>query len=107
MPELKIGTVVRAQRLSPILGTFCLAPERGSRFPDYVAGQYIALRGDRCRLTKGVVGPDGRRHFAPDLDESGAPKLGPVTHSYSVFSAPFETQAHGYLEFYIVLERGA
>jgi ferredoxin-NADP reductase len=105
MADWKVGTVLRTQRLSPILGTFRLRPESGSRFPDYQAGQYIALRRDRCRLTKKVVGPDGRNRYVPDLDASGHPKLGPVTHSYSIASAPFESQESGHLEFYVVLER--
>jgi ferredoxin-NADP reductase len=41
----------------------------------------------------------------PDLDGSGQPKIGPVTHSYSIASAPFESQEHGCLEFYVVLEK--
>jgi len=87
--------------------TFRLMPQDGSRFPDYVAGQYIALRRDRCRLTKRVVEPAGGVRYVLDLDESGRPKLGPVTHSYSIASAPFETRQHGWLEFYLVLEKGA
>lgn len=104
MPDLKVGTVVRWQKLSPVLATFCLAPERGSRFPDYEPGQYIALRREQCRLTRPVVGPNGRR-YVPDLDPSGTPKRGPVTHSYSIVSAPFESQDNGHLEFYLVLEK--
>jgi len=84
---------------------FRLTPQSGNPFPDYVPGQYIALRRDRCRLTKRVVESEGRVRYVPDLDESGQPKLGPVTHSYSIASAPFETQEHGYLEFYVVLEK--
>lgn len=105
MAELRVGTVVRAQKLSSILATFCLVPESGSRFPDYEPGQYIALRREQCRLTKQAVGPDGHRRYVPDLDKSGNPKLGPVTHSYSIASAPFESQENGHLEFYIVLEK--
>jgi ferredoxin-NADP reductase len=105
MAEFKIGTVVDQRRLSPILMIFRLMPQDGSRFPDYLAGQYIALRRDRCRLTKRVVEPDGGVRYVPDLDESGRPKLGPVTHSYSIASAPFETRQHGHLEFYVVLEK--
>jgi len=84
--DLKVGTIVRRQRLSPILEIFDLAPEEGSRFPKYQSGQYIALRRDQCRLTKEVVGKDGRKRYVPDLDASGNPKLGPVTHSYSIAS---------------------
>jgi ferredoxin-NADP reductase len=105
MAELKIGTVVSRQRLSPLLMIFRLMPQEGSRFPDYVAGQYIALRRDRCRLTKRIVDPGGAIRYVPDLDESGRPRVGPVTHSYSIASAPFETRQHGYLEFYVVLEK--
>ena len=105
MAELKVGTVVGWQKLSPVLAIFRLVPESANRFPDYTPGQYIALRRERCRLTKQVIGPDGRTRYVPDLDESGKPKLGPVTHSYSIASAPFESQANGHLEFYVVLEK--
>lgn len=104
MPELKVGTVVGWQNLSSVLATFSLMPERGSRFPDYKPGQYIALRRENCRLTKRVIGADGRPDYLTDLDESGKPKLGPVTHSYSVASAPFETREKAHLDFYIIRE---
>jgi ferredoxin--NADP+ reductase len=105
MAELKVGTVTRWQTLSPILATFCLAPEKGTKFPDYEAGQYIALRRDDCRLTKKVV-DNGQVRYVPDLDGSGTQKIGAVTHSYSISSAPYESQQEGHLEFYIVLEQG-
>ena len=104
MAELKSGTVVDFQKFSTILAAFRLMPESGSRFPDYKPGQYIALRRENCRLTKRVVDPDGALHYVLDLDEFNNPKLGPVTHSYSIASAPYETQDNGYLEFYIVLD---
>ena len=105
MAELKVGKIFRWQQLSSILATFCLAPEDGSQFPGYEAGQYIALRRNNCRLTKKIAGPDGRPRYVPDLDASGKPKIGSVTHSYSIASAPYESQAQGHLEFYIVLEK--
>jgi ferredoxin-NADP reductase len=80
-------------------------PQEGSSFPDYKAGQYIALRRDDCKLTKKQVSADGRIEYVPDLDENGNPKRGQVTHSYSISSAPFETKQEGYLEFYIILEK--
>jgi ferredoxin-NADP reductase len=104
MAELKVGTVVDWRRLSPILAAFRLTPQDGGRFPDYQPGQYIALRRDDCRLTRRVVGPDGMATFVPVLDEQGRPKRGPVTHSYSIASAPSDTRRHGSLEFYVVLE---
>src|SRR5258708_1018548 len=104
MAELKVGTVVDWQRLSSILATFSLLPPAGDSFPDYKPGQYIALRRDDCRITKRVVGPDGHPTIVPVLDESGQPQRGPVTHSYSIASAPYETRAGGYLGFYLVLE---
>ena len=104
MADLKVGTVVQWQKLSPILVVFRLLPERGTPFPDYKPGQYFALRREKCRLTKKVVGADGRARYVADLDANGQPKLGPVTHSYSIVSAPFETREQGYLEFYVVLE---
>jgi ferredoxin-NADP reductase len=107
MAELKIGTAVDQRRLSPVLEIFRLRPQSDTRFPDYQPGQYIALRRDRCRLTKRVVAPGGQVRYVPDLDASGQPRIGPVTHSYSIASAPFETSEHGWLEFYVVLEKAA
>jgi ferredoxin-NADP reductase len=104
MAELKVGTAIDQRKLSSVLEIFRLMPETGGRFPDYVAGQYIALRRDRCRLTKRVT-DEGQVRYVPDLDESGRQKLGPVTHSYSIASAPFETREHEWLEFYVVLEK--
>lgn len=79
-------------------------PETGSRFPPYVAGQYIALRRNNCKLTRKQVDESGKVHYVPDLDEQGNQRIGPVTHSYSIATAPYETEQRGYLEFYIVLE---
>ena len=101
-----MGTVVHWQQLSPILSIFRLMPEDGSPFPGYKAGQYIALRRDDCRLTKRTIGEDGKPRYVPDLDEERNRKVGPVTHSYSISSAPFETERNRWLEFYVVLEEG-
>jgi ferredoxin-NADP reductase len=103
MAEKKIGTLIYRRNLSPILAIFRLVPDEGTVFPPYEVGQYIALRRENCRLTKKLVGPDGRFVYAPDLDESGQQKRGPVSHSYSIASAPYETQLHRYLEFYVIL----
>ncbi len=105
MAELKVGTVVDWHHLSTILATFRLMPAPGSRFPDYDAGQYIALRREDCRLTKRITDPNGVIRYVTDRDGSGNPKHGPVTHSYSVASAPCETRERGYLEFYVILEQ--
>jgi ferredoxin-NADP reductase len=107
MAEVKVGTVVDWHYLSTILARFRLMPARGSRFPDYDAGQYIALRREDCRLTKRITDPNGILRYVTDRDESGNAKHGPVTHSYSVASAPFETRERGYLEFYVILEQDA
>jgi ferredoxin-NADP reductase len=106
MAERKTGSVVHWQQLSPILSIFRLMPEDGSPFPEYKAGQYIALRREDCRLTKRVVGPDGKPRYIPDEDDAHNRKIGPVTHSYSISSAPFETARDRHLEFYVVLEAG-
>ena len=106
MAEKRTGRAATFERLSPVLATFRLQPEAGSPFPDYKAGQYIALSRADCKLTKRVVGPDGKADYAPDLDEGGQPRRGTVTHSYSISSAPWETRELGHLEFYIVLEIG-
>ena len=105
MAGRKVGTVIYKQDLSPILTIFRLMPEAGSPFPSSKAGQYIALRRDDCKLTKKLgLGPDGKPEYGPDLNGSGGQKIGPVTHSYSIASAPWETDEKRFLEFYVVLE---
>ncbi len=107
MAEKKFGSVIERRELSSILMTFRLAPARGDRFPDYQAGQYIALRRDDCKLTKRVKEPDGTSRFTPDLGPDGKQRSGQVAHSYSIASAPYETAEQGWLEFYVVLELDA
>lgn len=51
-----------------------------------------------------MVRTDGRIEYVPDLDENGKQKRGPVSHSYSIASAPYETLLHRYLEFYVILQ---
>jgi ferredoxin-NADP reductase len=104
MPEVRTGTVTVWRQLSPVLAYFRLAPEEGHRFPPYEAGQYMALRREDCRLTRRVTGSDGRPRYLPDLDESGRQKRGPVTHAYSLASAPCQTERDGHVEFLVVLE---
>lgn len=104
MAEKKIGLVVYRRLLSPLLEMFRVTPGDGTPFPPYTAGQFMALSRDNCRLTKKIPGPDGKPSFEYELDENGNPKRGQVTHSYSISSAPFETQEHGWLEYYVVLE---
>ena len=105
MASRKVGQVIYKHDLSPVLMIFRVQPEDGATFPAYKAGQYIALGRDDAKLTKKVgVDHDGRPVFAPDLDESGKQRVGPVMHSYSIASAPWETAEHGYLEFYVVQE---
>ncbi len=106
MAERRRGTISRWQQLSPLLALFRLDPAPGTRFPVYKAGQYIALRRDDCRLTRRIVDARGQARYVPDLDEHGRQRRGPVTHSYSISSAPFETERDRYLEFYVVLETG-
>jgi ferredoxin-NADP reductase len=104
MVEKKLGKVIYRHDLSPILAIFRLVPETGHQFPEYEAGQFIALRRPNCRLTKKVTGADGQPSYVPDVDESGNQLRGSVSHSYSISSAPFETVQEGYLEFYVILE---
>ena len=102
--EMKPGRIVEWRRLSSTLAIFRLVAENGGRFPSFIAGQYIALRRDDCLLTKKVM--EGKEvRYVPDLDADGKQKRGPVTHSYSIASAPFEAAEGDYLEFYVVLER--
>lgn len=104
MAEKKIGRVVKRQPLSPILEIFRVAPEAGSRFPAYRAGQYMALSRENCKLTTKETSRGGEVNYVYDRDETGEIKRGAITHSYSLASAPFETERDGYVEFYIVLE---
>lgn len=105
MAKIKTGSVVWWQASTPGLAIFRLMPEAGSSFPEYKAGQYIALGRRDCRLTRKVIGDDGEPQYSPDLDARGEPKRGMVTHAYSIASAPFETEERQYLEFYVILER--
>ncbi len=105
MAELKPGRVVEWHRLSPLLSLFRVIGEEAGHFPPYQAGQYIALRRDDCLLTRKVKDGD-EVSYVPDLDEHGMQKRGSVTHSYSIASAPFETEQLNHLEFYVVLEKG-
>ena len=107
MAERRTGRIIYKRDLSPILTIFRMVAGPGRELPPSNAGQYMALRRDDCPLTKKTgVGPDGRPTYGPDLDEHGEPRLGPVTHSYSISSAPWEQDAYGYVEFYIVLVMG-
>jgi ferredoxin-NADP reductase len=102
--EMKPGRIAEWRRLSSTLAIFRLVAESGGRFPTFIAGQYTALRRDDCLLTKKVKEGNEVR-YVPDLDADGKQKRGPVTHSYSIASAPFEAAEGNYLEFYVVLER--
>jgi len=104
MAEKKVGTANYWRYSSDILGVFRLVPEGASKFPSYKAGQYMALQRNDCRLTKKIVRDGGKIEYPNVLDAQGNPKRGAVTHSYSIASAPFETEEKGYLEFYVILE---
>jgi ferredoxin-NADP reductase len=104
MAERRKGRIRHWRQLSSTLALFRLEPAPGTPFPAYKAGQYIALRREDCRLTRRTVDARGHVHYVPDLDDQGRQRRGPVTHSYSISSAPFETEQTGPLEFYVVLE---
>lgn len=105
MAEKRFGTITKWADVSSGLSVFTLKPHEGTTFPDYKAGQYIALTRENCHLTVKIKDPDGHIHFEPALTDEGMPKMGPVTHSYSIASAPFETKEGGELEFYVTLEK--
>ena len=90
MAEWRAGTVVGWKSLSPLLATFRLIPKPGNHFPTYKAGQYLALRQDHCRLTQVVLDSNGKAHPVPELDDAGRQEFGPVTHPYSIASAPLK-----------------
>ena len=105
MAEKRVGIITSWKDLAAGLSIFGLKPHAGTSFPDYQAGQYIALTREGCKLTAKVKEADGRIHFDPAINEDGTPKIGPVTHSYSIASAPFETKMDGELAIYITLEK--
>ncbi|MBI2359444.1 MAG: hypothetical protein HYV04_11195 [Deltaproteobacteria bacterium] len=105
MAKTKIGTIFDWRSSAPGLALFRLRPEEGHRFPPYKAGQYIALQRNDCRLTKKVIHADKRVEYVTLYDDKGNVKRGPVTHSYSIASAPFETEEQGWLDFYVILEK--
>lgn len=105
MAERKIGTITSWVDVAPGLATFRLKSQAGNSFPVYKAGQYIALTREGCKLTVRVKDHNGVVHYAPLRNTDGSPKLGPVTHSYSIASAPHETKERGELEIYITLEK--
>ncbi len=104
MADRKSASVIYTKYLSPMLQVVRIQPEEGSEFPLYSSGQFIALSRDNCKLTKRVLDEYGQKSYVYDLDETGNPKIGTVTHSYSIASSPYETVQYGYLEFYIALE---
>ena len=104
MAEKKVGTVTDWKYSSDVLAIFRFMPEAGSKFPSYKAGQYMALQRNDCRLTKKIVKDGGKVEYVTVLNDQEKPKRGPVTHSYSICSAPFETEQKGWLEFYVILE---
>ncbi|GEM_PF-509057 len=105
MAGKKVGTISAWTDVAPGLAIFRLKPEPSTPFPDYRAGQYIALTRENCKLTTKVKDADGHIHYEPSVNEDGTPKMGPVTHSYSIASAPFETRERGALEIYVTLEK--
>ena len=107
MAGLRNGTVVHKEIVSETLIRFRLAPESGHPFPGYEAGQAISLSRDDCKLTrKSGVGPDGKPIREPEYDPWGRQTVGPLTHYYSIASAPSDTAEHGWLEFLVALEHG-
>lgn len=105
MAKTKVGTVFDWHSSAPGLAVFRFRPEDGCQFPPYKAGQYIALQRNDCRLTKKIVGEDRKVEYVALYDDKGNSKRGPVTHSYSIASAPFETLERGWIEFYVILEK--
>jgi len=104
MPPRRTGHVIYRETLSPVLEIFRVAPEKGTAFPPYRSGQYIALSRENCKLTKRIETAEGEKGYEYVMDDFGNIRRGKVTHSYSIASAPYETKAHGYLEFYVGLE---
>jgi ferredoxin-NADP reductase len=103
--ERRTGTISSWVDIAAGLAVFRLRPEPGTAFPPYKAGQYIALTREGCKLTVRVKDQSGAVQYGPLQNADGTPKLGAVTHSYSIASAPYETRDRGELEVYITLEK--
>jgi ferredoxin-NADP reductase len=103
--ERRVGTISSWVELVDGLAVFRLRPEAGTSFPPYKAGQYIALTREGCKLTGRVKDEKGVIRYEPLRNEDGTPKVGAVTHSYSLSSAPFETKERGEIEIYVTLEK--
>jgi|CXWL01.1.fsa_nt_gi ferredoxin-NADP reductase len=105
MAEKRVGTISAWTDVVPGLAVFRLKSAPGTQFPEYRAGQYIALTREHCKLTNKVKDADGHIRYEPAFNDDGTPKTRAVTHSYSIASAPFETQDRGEIEIYITLEK--
>jgi len=105
MAEKRTGTITSWTEVVPGLSVFRLGPQPGTAFPEYRAGQYIALTRENCKVTTKLKDAEGRIRYEPTLNEDGSPKTSSVTHSYSLASAPFETRERGEIEIYITLEK--
>ena len=107
MAVRRTGTVVDKALVAPGLMRFRLMPENGNPFAGYEAGQHIALRREDCKLTRKLgTGQDGKPVYEPECDPWGRQTVGPVTHAYSIASAPADTAEHGWLEFLVGFEHG-
>lgn len=105
MAEKRVGTISAWTEVVPGLAVFRLQSEAGTKFPEYRAGQYIALTREHCKVTNKVKDADGHVRYEPAFNDDGTPKTRAVTHSYSIASAPFETLERGEIEIYITLEK--
>jgi ferredoxin-NADP reductase len=103
--ERRVGTITSWTEFASGLSTFKLKPQSGPPFPEYEAGQYIALTRENCKVTTKVKDAEGHVHYELAFNEDGTPRTRAVTHSYSIASAPFETRETGELEIYVTLEK--
>lgn len=107
MAERRTGTVIDKELLSESLMRFRVKPEPDRQFPDYEAGQYIALGRDDCKLTRKTgVAVDGKPICEPEFDPWGRQTVGSLKEYYSIASSPAETNEHGWLEFLVALDHG-
>ncbi|MBI1804495.1 MAG: hypothetical protein HY033_01555 [Ignavibacteriae bacterium] len=104
MAERKYARLIHQHVLFPGLELIRIIPQDGDRFPSYSAGQYIALSRENCQLTRKIVDEYENTRYTPDIDESGNRRRGNVTRSYSIASAPYETEQYRYVELYVAME---
>ena len=77
MADKRTGAISAWADVAPGLAIFRLKAETGTSFPEYKAGQYIALTRENCKLTTKGKDADGHIRYEPSLNDDGTPTSDP------------------------------